>query len=652
MPLTIEELAAYYRLPTKAFLQAGCREQDGGVAFVFRHGAGNEVGSHIRLRLSKDGTGPPWVWRLPDPGKRVPFGLWRPELKGANWTFLLESEPDAVCLWSLGYPALATGGATSWRPEWWQYLEPFEEVLVWWEDDASLALLRSLLLTQPPEASARVLVVSPLKHGSDLKDPGHLLRDLGPEEAGSFIERVVLNEGRPSVEARLCRTDQLLPALDSFLEAVKVSPDGQRSARCPLRHRHKHDDASPSFSYGEKGFNCFGCGWKGSLAVLGGFFGLVAEVREERSEARANLQTSPPTKNTVVGGEVGGQERLRGVTLAALRRKAKEAGFEAEVLPLLGEREPPVFQRRLSLILASPPKAGKTTLLYAEAREWAQAGATILFISEEPELVWYQRLEAEEADDEVLDRITLLPALGESPDSLLERVSQGQEEIVVLDTAKILGVEDENDAANVNRMITPWVVKARETSKTLIVAHHMRKGGGRAVEALAGSYSWAALFDTVVEIELDEQDSRRRLRAVGRLLPSCKLLYELREGELVLLGSPEEVELEAAKERVLEELTGEWMTTTQVHGALGDPKPSNEQVRRALNSLAAEGKVERNPAWSEGQRSGATYRWRIPATSPTSPPTPVPMVGGEVGGSQQGALPMSPASGGEDGAPA
>jgi hypothetical protein len=374
---------------------------------------------------------------------------------------------------------------------------------------------------------------------------------------------------------------------------------------------------------------------------------LIAQAPGWRPRTQDTLGTSLPTMGSAVGSEVTGQERVQGVTLAALRRKAKEGGVQAETLPVLGEVQPPIFQRGLSHILASPPKAGKTTLLYHLAKEWAGAGRSILFMSEEAELVWCRRLEADDAEEEVLERITLVAALGEGAMSLLDRMCHGSEEIVILDTAKILGVEDENDAATVNRTITPWVVEARESGKTLIVAHHMRKGGGRAVEALAGSYSWAAVFDTVIEIELDEQDSRRRLRAVGRLLPSCKLLYELRGNDLVLLGSPEQVELGAAKERAFEALTGEWQTTAQLHNALGDPKPSQEQLRKALNSLAAEGSIERDPPWSEGPKQGAAYRWRTGPPPATSLPTATSLVGSEVGGSPQGSLAMPPATGGQ-----
>jgi len=371
------------------------------------------------------------------------------------------------------------------------------------------------------------------------------------------------------------------------------------------------------------------------------------QASAERAGEPPGGLTSLPTIDKGVGSEVAQAGQLRGISLAALRRKARDVGVEPDALPLLGEAEPPIFRRRLSHIVAAPPKAGKTTLLYAQAKEWAGIGVSILFMSEEPEVVWYRRLAAEDAEDEVLERIKLLPALGESPESLLERMGQGPEEIVILDTAKILGVEDENDAATVNRVITPWVVKSRATGKTLIVAHHMRKGGGRAVEALAGSYSWAAVFDTVIEIELDEQDSRRQLRAVGRLLPSCKLLYELRDGGLVLLGAPEQVELEAAKERALEALTGDWQTTAQVHETLGDPRPSQEQLRKALNALAAGGKIERDPPWSEGPKQGVAYRWRAGQPPSTSLPTASSLVGSEVEGTPQGSLPLPPATGGQ-----
>lgn len=46
-------------------------------------------------------------------------------------------------------------------------------------------------------------------------------------------------------------------------------------------------------------------------------------------------------------------------------------------------------------------------------------------------------------------------------------------------------------------------------------------------------------------------------------------------------------------------------------GGLSDPKPSDDQVLKALNSLAVEGKADRDPPLSAGQRPGTTYKWRL-----------------------------------------
>ena len=54
---------------------------------------------------------------------------------------------------------------------------------------------------------------------------------------------------------------------------------------------------------------------------------------------------------------------------------------------------------------------------------------------------------------------------------------------------------------------------------------------------------------------------------------------------------------------------------------MSDPKPSDDKVGKALNFLGEEGKVERDPPLSEGQRSGATYKWRlVPNLTSDDPP--------------------------------
>ena len=45
--------------------------------------------------------------------------------------------------------------------------------------------------------------------------------------------------------------------------------------------------------------------------------------------------------------------------------------------------------------------------------------------------------------------------------------------------------------------------------------------------------------------------------------------------------------------------------------ALGNPQPSGEQVRQALMSLAAEGKVERDPSMVEPTLRGRSQKWKV-----------------------------------------
>jgi hypothetical protein len=302
------------------------------------------------------------------------------------------------------------------------------------------------------------------------------------------------------------------------------------------------------------------------------------------------------------------------ISLADLQKKAQEEP-DMSILPFLGDSSLPFFAEGLSHILAAAPKAGKTTLLIRLTREWAESGHRVLFVSEEPEIVWRRRMAAEESG-EWLERIILVCCLGLPVERLLGRVKSGEESIVILDTSKILGVEDENDSSTVNLAITPWIATAREKSKTFIMAHHCRKGGGAQVDAVAGSHAWTGVFDTVLELLPDDRnDNQRQLRAVGRLLPSCKTVYSMANGLLTNLGSPGEVELQAVKERLLDSLTEEWETTSNARKRLGEPLPSASSVKRALEDLAAEGLLERDPPLSEGARQGKYYKWRRPTTS-------------------------------------
>lgn len=105
----------------------------------------------------------------------------------------------------------------------------------------------------------------------------------------------------------------------------------------------------------------------------------------------------------------------------------------------------------------------------------------------------------------------------------------------------------------------------------------------------------------------------------GRVIEVPKLVYELREnGTMVALGSPQEVSLDRVKDRVSDVLTADMAKTKDIWRGLSEPRPSQDQVLRALEALADDGKVECDPPMSEGKRRGVTYRWRWASTNLTS----------------------------------
>ncbi len=78
-------------------------------------------------------------------------------------------------------------------------------------------------------------------------------------------------------------------------------------------------------------------------------------------------------------------------------------------------------------------------------------------------------------------------------------------------------------------------------------------------------------------------------------------------------GDPASVQLAEVVERVrgvLSERGEEWLKTSEVREGLGEPLPSQQQVRIALTQLAREGEVERDPPMSDGDATRRTILWR------------------------------------------
>lgn len=290
---------------------------------------------------------------------------------------------------------------------------------------------------------------------------------------------------------------------------------------------------------------------------------------------------------------------------ADLQAQAKTEGKGSlEGLPLLGQ--PGFIYKGLAHLLAGFPKAGKTELLARAAAEWQ--GESVLWLTEEPQAIWEARLRRL---PEAYGHVTLFFALGCPRQELLERIRQGQESVVILDTLKLLGIDDANDASAVTQALVPFIAACREGGKTLVLAHHERKGGGQHGEGIAGSHAFLGLVDVALELLRDDKaPNRRLLRGYGRVVPIPELAYEMAEdGSLVALGDPTALALQAVKERALALLTEAWQTLGDIMGAMGEPRPSEDQVRRALNALVEEGLAERDPP--PGVKGNRAHRWRL-----------------------------------------
>ena len=308
------------------------------------------------------------------------------------------------------------------------------------------------------------------------------------------------------------------------------------------------------------------------------------------------------------------------VNLGTLQANAKNSEKPSlSFLPVLGHDR--LIVKGWSHLIAGYPKAGKTELVVRMIAEWPEE--RVLYITEEPESVWDARMREL---PENYGHAALFYGLGVKPAEILDRVTDGEETVVILDTVRnLLGLRDETDNSEVARTMNPYIAAAREDKKTLIMLHHNRKGGGDHGEGITGGHAFLAVVDLALELKFDGADDsrRRQLRGWGRVIEVPKLLYELQDDNtMIALGSPAQVALNEVKERVRKVLSDKWLQKKKIRGALDDPKPSDDQVGKALNALGADGKAERDPPLLEGQRPGARYKWRLASNLTSDDPPP------------------------------
>jgi hypothetical protein len=332
----------------------------------------------------------------------------------------------------------------------------------------------------------------------------------------------------------------------------------------------------------------------------------------------------PPLRRSVVG-------TYPSYTVGELRRLERPP---LTYLPLLGQSG--YFVEGMTHLLAASPKAGKTELMVACIKEWCAAPAeptydedvigNVAYFSEESTGVWAERLKNARLDDDD-ESFVVIPAMGMMPEALLLyfksdlRVKWAS--VIVLDTLRAFGaIKDESDPGQMAEAVKPWIEFCQQTGKTLFVLHHLRKAGGQHGEGISGGHGLPASFDIILEMARDSSsENRRAVSVMGRLVEPQKGIYERVQvvtasgiptgsHEMRWVGERKAASVEAVKPRVLAVLLREEkQTTTQVRESLAEPKPSTDQVVRALRDLCEQGLVERTPPLGQ-DAAGKTVRWR------------------------------------------
>ena len=237
-------------------------------------------------------------------------------------------------------------------------------------------------------------------------------------------------------------------------------------------------------------------------------------------------------------------------------------------LPVLGREK--IIAKGWSHLIAGDPKVGKTELMTRIITEWDKE--KVLYITEESEELWSFRLSKLPRGCK-RKHILFSFALGATPETILKRILEGNETVVIIDTIRtFFRFADETDNSEVNRVLTPFIKAARDTKKTILFIHHTRKKGGKNGKAITGGHAFLGSVDIAIELNRKGNTEQRELTGQGRLIEIEDFVYERSQGgSFIALGSSKDVSLDAVKKRIMKVLNREWKSTMEVRFALDNP---------------------------------------------------------------------------------
>lgn len=258
----------------------------------------------------------------------------------------------------------------------------------------------------------------------------------------------------------------------------------------------------------------------------------------------------------------------------------------------------------LLTLVASPPKAGKSTLLWELLKsmykeepllgQGTKRVSTLLF-TEESYATMSNRVKKLGIEDAPVHVVTIQPGLNWNtlvPYAKNAIVKHGVK-LVVLDTiSRFWGLNSEDDAAEQLRALAPMFVLARHYGCALLFIHHTRKSGGSEGRSVRGSNALTGAVDIILEFgRLSPYDisNNRRLSSLSRFSDTPEYLIGTLTPNGYILNADGDSETERSIITIISEREG--ITSAELAEELNC---SERQVQRVLAQLTGRGVLVRH----------------------------------------------------------
>jgi len=221
------------------------------------------------------------------------------------------------------------------------------------------------------------------------------------------------------------------------------------------------------------------------------------------------------------------------------------------------------------VLLAGKPKEGKTTLAYELAvkvalglpflgRNTQQSSVLILALEEHAREVKMRlrNLGATELAT-VYVHVGPLEPTATVMNTIKTFTKDHEVKLILMDTLSAFWrIENENDAAEMTKVVKPLLQLARESGACVLLIHHARKSEGQYGDEIRGSGALFAAVDVALVMKRHEVQTQRLLQAQSRYpeTPS-EVVIELRDHGYEAIGDPAKVGKDARLAKLIASLS-------------------------------------------------------------------------------------------------